>query len=432
MLAAVQAAVAAAPDNHELRLQLAIIQLETNRPVEALDNAVIVLGAQPDDERAAAVAANSAWAVGDTGLATGYERLADALRAAHHSTVRPGTREAADSAPTAPAPGDAGSGDEETSVSGEVVPDSGKLAVDEDELDTFLRHVLGEVEPPAITLADVGGLEDVKKRLATSFLTPMRNPELRQAFRKSLRGGLLLYGPPGCGKTYLARAIAGELGARFVSFGLADVVDMYYGKAVCNLHELFAGARRVAPCVLFLDEIDALGQKRAQLVNHAARDTVAQLLTELDGMAANNDGVFVLGATNRPWDVDEALRRPGRFDRVMLVLPPDRSAREYILAVHVRERPVGDLDLAKVAVRTERFSGADLALVCESAAEEAMEESALAGQIRPITTDHLLNAAKAIPPSTLPWFESARNYALYANQAGAYDDLLAYLRANRL
>src|SRR5262245_4364317 len=165
----------------------------------------------------------------------------------------------------------------------------------------------------------------------------MRSPELRQMYGKSLRGGLLLYGPPGCGKTFLARAVAGELGANFYAVGLHEVLDMWLGQSEHNLHELFVRARRNNPCVLFLDEVDALGQKRSHLSRSAGRNVVVQLLAELDGMGADNEGVFVLAATNQPWDVDPALRRPGRFDRTILVVPPDLDARRKILEVHMRE-----------------------------------------------------------------------------------------------
>ena len=142
-----------------------------------------------------------------------------------------------------------------------------------------------------------------------------------------LRGGLLLWGPPGCGKTFLARAVAGELGARFATVGLHHVLDMWLGNSEKQLHEFFEMARRSTPCVLFFDELDAIGHSRMDLGRSAARNVVAQLLVELDGVEHSNEGIFVIGATNQPWDVDPALRRPGRFDRTMLILPPDTPAR---------------------------------------------------------------------------------------------------------
>ena len=164
----------------------------------------------------------------------------------------------------------------------------------------------------------------------------MRNPELRRLYGKSLRGGLLLYGPPGCGKTFLARALAGELGAHFLSVSLADVLDMYVGRASATSRTSSTWPAAARPCVLFLDEVDAIGQKRSNLRTSAMRTTVNQLLLELDGVNGENEGVFVLAATNHPWDVDAALRRPGRLDRTVLVLPPDQEAREAIFRHHLR------------------------------------------------------------------------------------------------
>ncbi|MET9361813.1 ATP-binding protein [Streptomyces sp. NPDC006632] len=286
--------------------------------------------------------------------------------------------------------------------------------------------------PGTVRLADVGGMREVKDRLEAAFLAPLRNPELRKLYGKSLRGGLLLYGPPGCGKTFVARAVAGELGASFLSVSVNDVLDMWIGNSERNMHELFETARRQAPCVVFLDELDALGGKRSRTQSAGMRNTVNQLLTELDGIdAAANEGVFVLAATNVPWDVDIALRRPGRFDRTLLVLPPDAPARETILRYHLRERPIEKVDLGKLVKVTDGLSGADLAHLCESAAESALLDSVRTGVVRMIGMKDLLDAAKQTVPSTEPWFSAARNVAMYANDGGMYDDLVAYLKKKR-
>ena len=289
-----------------------------------------------------------------------------------------------------------------------------------------------DAEHTGLTLADVAGMDEVKKRLEAAFLAPMRNPELRKLYGKSLRGGLLLYGPPGCGKTFVARAVAGELGARFVSVSFADLIDMFVGRSERNIHELFETARRNAPCVVFLDEVDAIGQKRSQLRNTPMRSAVNQLLLELDDAAADNSGVFLLAATNHPWDVDSALRRPGRFDRTLLVLPPDGKAREGVFRFHLRERPVAGIDLRKLAKATDGYSGADIAHICETAAERALLDSVSRGEPRLIEQADLEAAAAEVKPSLGTWFETARNVALFANEGGAYDDLVAYLRKRRL
>ena len=289
-----------------------------------------------------------------------------------------------------------------------------------------------DAERATVTLADVGGMAEVKQRLELAFLGPLRNPKLRGLFGKSLRGGLLLYGPPGCGKTFLARAVAGEMGAAFLSLSIVDVLAMWVGSSERNLHDLFEAARAQAPCVLFLDEIDALGHQRSRLHSSAMRTLVNQLLTELDGIGGGNEGVFVLAATNAPWDIDAALRRPGRLDRTVLVLPPDRNARAAVLEYHLRDRPVAGIDLTALAAATEHFSGADLAHVCETAAEFAMRDSIATGEIRMISHEDMTAAVRDVRPSTDAWFATARSVVMFGNSGGEYDDLAAYLKKRKL
>jgi AAA+ superfamily predicted ATPase len=283
-----------------------------------------------------------------------------------------------------------------------------------------------------ITLRDVFGMEKVKRRLELSFLGPLKNPQLRQLYGKSLRGGLLLWGPPGCGKTFLAKAIAGELGAHFMSIGLDDVLDMYTGQSERNISTLFATARRRTPCVLFFDEIDALGQKRGNLRGASSRNLVVQLLSELDGVDSQNEGLFVLGATNHPWDVDTALRRPGRFDRTVLVLPPDEGARRAIIAKNLADRPTEDIDTPALVRQTSGFSGADLVYLCEAAAEVALADAIDSGNTRAIAQRDFVAALGEVRSSTDDWFGMARNYAEFASESrDAYAELLAYLKSHR-
>lgn len=417
--AALESVLATSPGNAAVRLHLASLLLSED-PTAALRHAGTLLEAQPDSREGLQLAARAARALGQTGRAEGYERLLAAL-GGNAAAAAP-----TPAVPQQPGPDQDPAGREPLSVGDSL---EGEAAID-----AFLEEVLGDVdvERPNVTLADIGGLEDVKRRLETSFLGPMRNPELRRMFGKSLRGGLLLYGPPGCGKTFLARAVAGELGARFFGIGLHDVLDMWLGKSERNLHEVFETARKHTPCVLFLDEVDALGMKRSNLAHSAGRGVVVQLLNELDSTRADNEGIFILGATNQPWDIDPALRRPGRFDRTLLVLPPDAAARAAILEFHMRSRPVDALDYPRLAAATEGYSGADLRLVCESAAEFALQDSMASGTARPISMGDLERARGEVQPSTRPWFEVARNYALFSNEGGAYDDLLAYMRRHRL
>ena len=288
-----------------------------------------------------------------------------------------------------------------------------------------------DVERVTQRLADVGGLSHVKEQLELSFLAPLQRPELRRLFGQQLNGGLILYGPPGCGKTFLARALAGELGAQFIALQLHEVLDMWLGNSEKNLHEVFQTARSHRPALLFIDELDAIGQRRSR-AGSSIGTSVSQLLTELDGVASDNEGVFVIGATNHPWDVDPALRRPGRFDRMILVPPPDTDARDAVFRIHLRDRLIERIDTAKLARRTDGYSGADIASVCNAAAEHALRDSVRTGEVRAITMADLGRALDGSRPSTGEWFEVARNVVTFSNQGGTYDDLRAYMTAHRL
>ncbi|MFI1768491.1 ATP-binding protein [Streptomyces sp. NPDC020800] len=421
LIRSLRTAVAAAPTDVPLRLHLAELLLNEGRADAAVAELAVALQHVPGDDQARQLMVRAVGAPQQA--APPAERSAPERSAPEQSTVGqpPGSRGRFDWRAA------------EQQVQDVVPPRFVETPARADGADDPGDAEAWDVERPGgVRLADVGGMQDVKDRLEAAFLAPLRNPELRRLYGKSLRGGLLLYGPPGCGKTFIARAIAGELGAAFLSVSVNDVLDMWIGNSERNMHEIFQTARRQAPCVVFLDELDALGGKRSRSAHGGMRNTVNQLLTELDGIdSAANEGVFVLAATNVPWDVDNALRRPGRLDRTLLVLPPDAPARESILRYHLRERPVENVDLARLAKATDGLSGADLAHLCEAAAERALLDSARTGTVRLIGMKDLLGAAKEISPSTDPWFASARNVAMFANEGGMYDDLIAYLKKRR-
>ncbi|MGW6539769.1 AAA family ATPase [Streptomyces sp. NPDC055051] len=447
LLRSLRAAIAAAPGDVPLRLHFAELLLAEGRNDEAVTEAAVALQHAPGDADARALmvrAMGMAPPAPEPPVVRPEAPQSPAPAPVQQTPQTPQTPQIPQ-APQAPQTPQA------PHASGEPKPSFDWAAAEEQVSDVVGPRFLEEPQaeggdglagdaaawdvdaPGAVRLADVGGMTDVKDRLEAAFLAPMRNPELRRLYGKSLRGGLLLYGPPGCGKTFIARAVAGELGANFLTVSLSDVLDMWIGASEKNIHDIFETARRQAPCVVFLDELDALGGKRSRTHSNGLRNVVNQLLTELDGIAsgAGNEGVFVLAATNVPWDVDLALRRPGRLDRTLLVLPPDAPAREAILRYHLRDRPIEAVDLGKLVKVTEDFSGADLAHLCETAAEAALLDSARSGSVRLITTKDLLAAAKQLRPSTEPWFASARNVAMFANEGGLYDDLLAYLKRKR-
>ncbi len=285
-----------------------------------------------------------------------------------------------------------------------------------------------EVERPQLAFSDVGGMDRVKEEIQMKIILPLQQPELFKAYGKKAGGGILLYGPPGCGKTFLARATAGEVRASFLAVGINDVLEMWIGQSEKNLHALFEQARSHRPCVLFFDEVDALGANRTDMLKSGGRQIINQFLSELDGVTSNNEGVLVLAATNAPWHLDPAFRRPGRFDRIIFVPPPDAAARAAILRLMLRGKPVGEINYEAIAKKTDGFSGADLKAVVDLAVEEKLREAMKVGALRSVTEKDLLEAAKRHKPSVRDWFDTAKNYALYANQSGLYDDILAHLK----
>lgn len=299
---------------------------------------------------------------------------------------------------------------------------------DEDEHDADGAYFM---EKPDLKFSDVGGMKKVKEEIAIKIIEPLKNPDLYKAFGKKIGGGILLYGPPGCGKTFIAKATAGEINAKFINIGLHDILDMWIGNSEKNLHEIFEMARRNTPCVLFFDEVDAMGASRSDLKQSAMRHVINQFLAELDGVESDNEGVLILAATNAPWSVDGAFRRPGRFDRIIFVEPPDEEAREDMVNSMLKGKPVTDIDARKIAAACAGYSGADLKAAVDIAVEDKLRESMSKGGIQPISTKDILKAIKQHRPTTTEWFQSARNYALYANESGLYDDILKYLKIKK-
>lgn len=284
-----------------------------------------------------------------------------------------------------------------------------------------------ELERPEIRFADVGGMEELKEQIRLKIIHPMQHPDLYAAYGKKAGGGMMLFGPPGCGKTLIARATAGEAKASFLSVGIEDVVNKWFGETEQRLHALCEAARAESPCVLFFDEMDALGGSRRRTREDTTRRLINLLLSEMDGVKYDNEGVLFLAATNMPWDVDPALRRPGRFDRVLFVPPPDVPGRAEILKAMLACKPVEKIDYDGLAKRTEGFTGADLKGIVDAAVEAKLAEAMRKGVPVPITTRDIADAAKRAKPIANEWFATARNYALYANEGGMYDDVLRYL-----
>jgi transitional endoplasmic reticulum ATPase len=225
---------------------------------------------------------------------------------------------------------------------------------------------------PKVTWEDIGDLEDVKEKIREIVELPMRHPEIFQHLGIEPPKGVLLYGPPGVGKTLLAKALANEIGAYFTSINGPEIMSKFYGESEQRLREIFEEAEKNAPAIIFIDEIDAIAPKREEVTGEVEKRVVAQLLALMDGIKGRGK-VIVIGATNRPDAVDPALRRPGRFDREIEIRPPDAKARKEILQVHTRNMPLAeDVNLDKIAEQTHGYTGADLAALAREAAMSAL------------------------------------------------------------
>jgi SpoVK/Ycf46/Vps4 family AAA+-type ATPase len=427
-------ALVVSPDNIPLRLHVASLLLQAKKYSEAAEHFQIVLEKNYGNEKAQLGLAACYFHTGKfSAAAIVYEQLHDVLSLEDKVRyIKCLVKEDALSQAVelyqqvmALNPGFA---DEELDAVLRVPPEAISPESWEDALEDDARYFL---EKPKEKFSDVGGMQRIKDEISIKIIQPIANPELYKAFGKKIGGGILLYGPPGCGKTFLAKATAGEINAKFISIGLHDILDMWIGNSEKNLHGIFELARRNAPCVLFFDEVDAMGASRSDLKGSAMRHVINQFLAEMDGVNSDNEGVLILAATNAPWSIDPAFRRPGRFDRIIFVEPPDQKGREEILRSLLNGKPVGEIAFDKIAKATEKFSGADLKAIIDLAIEEKLRESMAKGSIQAVQTKDLIAAAKQHRPTTLEWFASARNYALYANESGLYDDILKYLNIKK-
>lgn len=291
------------------------------------------------------------------------------------------------------------------------------------------------LQKPKMTFNDVAGMDKMKDEIKEAIVWPMINPELARNYGKLGGGGIMMYGPPGCGKTYIVKAAAGECTANFINAKLSDLLDMYVGNTEKNIHKVFELARKNAPCVLFFDEVDALGGRRDQQEGaQYMKMAINQLLYEMDGIESANQNVLVIAATNAPWDVDPALRRSGRFGKAIYIPEPDLKSRSAIIKMHAKKRPLTKfIPYWRFAFATQGYASSDLKALTEEAAtipwkeaflaiEKKKQEYIAAGKTpdeahqlaekevkqRPISTSDFIKALKKRPSSLPPWFEQAK------------------------
>ncbi len=288
---------------------------------------------------------------------------------------------------------------------------------------------------PDISFKDVAGMEPLKETIKEAVVYPMRNPELARKYGKLGGAGILMYGPPGCGKTYIVKAAAGECGASFINAKLSDLLDMYVGNTEKNIHKVFELARKNTPCILFFDEVDAIGGRRdGGEGQQYMKMAVNQMLYEMDGVEANNQNVLIIAATNAPWDVDPALRRSGRFSKTVYVPEPDYRSRVAILKMHAKKRPLAKfIPFNILAIATAGYASADHKAIVDEAAtipwreafkaiEEKTEELMKKGmprekafeiakkkvKQRPISLGDFVAAISKKRSSLPPWYEQAK------------------------
>lgn len=281
-----------------------------------------------------------------------------------------------------------------------------------------------------IRFSDIGGLKQVKKTIQMQIIEPFINPEMFAKFGKKAGGGVLLYGPPGCGKTMIARAIATECDAEFIPVGISDILGIYHGESEQNMSEIFAKARANKPCVLFFDELDALAFARAKTSTAHNRTLVNEFLNQLDGVGHNNDDILFLSASNMPWDVDSAMKRPGRFSRQIFVPPPDDEAKARILALKLHNLPVDEFDIDNFVKQLRLFSGADIDGLIEKTKELVIEQVIETGNERNITLHDFQRTLSGIVASTEDWLRTAKNLVKFSGADRSYQDVEMYLKKN--
>jgi len=283
--------------------------------------------------------------------------------------------------------------------------------------DVFLK------EAPKTGFSDIGGLEDVKEEIRKAIIYPFTHKELYQMYGQKAGEGILLYGPPGCGKTMMAKAAAKECGADFISVKTSSIVSKWVGASEKNVKQVFDIARGEERSIIFFDEIDSIASRRSESEDYAKR-VVNELLAQMDGVDTASDNLLVLAATNEPWAIDPALRRPGRFSKLVFVPEPDLEARRAILHIHLKNRPLDeDMDISDLARLTESYSGADIAAICKEAADIPLGEALRGGEARKIKMKDFEAVLQKRKPSIVSWYIEAKAAVKKTGEEDVFSEL---------
>lgn len=263
-------------------------------------------------------------------------------------------------------------------------------------------------EIPNIGFSDIGGLEGVKEEIRKAIIYPFTHKDLYQMYGQKAGEGILLYGPPGCGKTMMAKAAAKECGADFISVKTSSIVSKWVGASEKNIRQIFETARQSEKAIIFFDEIDSVAVRRSEGEDYAKR-VVNEMLAQMDGVDTAGDDLLVLAATNEPWSIDPALRRPGRFSKLVFIPEPDLEARAAIFDIQLKDRPLGDdVNTMSLAEMTGSYSGADISSICREAADIPLGEALRGGEPRKIRMQDFAMVIEKRKPSITSWYLGAR------------------------
>jgi transitional endoplasmic reticulum ATPase len=282
------------------------------------------------------------------------------------------------------------SADEKEPVTQTSVPDNSdnlrNTAEDKEFLD---RMGINNIDIPEVSFDDVAGLDMVKDEVKIKILLPLARKDLAKFYDIKAGGGILMYGAPGNGKTYIAKAIAHEAHAYFVNINPSNLLNPAFGQFEKNIEKLFRLMSKHSPTVLFFDEFDAIAPKRSKTNSSYMKRAVPALLSEMDGVVSKKEALLIIAATNNPWDIDEAFLRPGRFDERIYIPPPDLNAREILFEMFLKNTRHGEINYSYLATITDGFSAADIKYICNNAKEKVFKEVAKTNIIRDITEDDL-------------------------------------------